>query len=696
MSLVNNSLFFTKIENFFPNSIEYKIQWREEAKRCIEGYWVAGKYIPPQLYFYINHWHITLNEKLSNGKYSIIKTVGKPFLRDIDWERGCIYLEAKGFSGFDLDDKYHCIREEFVEENLEFTTNKEYINARDYLRKNHGKNLGKPLYYNDAKNVFDLEARGGGKTVWSSCIIAHNYLFDGKIEFNNDKTLSQSLISGIKMDYVTNLAKQIKIGLDNLEGKQFINGKTYPPPFYKNGRGILSTELVASIETQKNGVKTTIGSGSRICARTFGSDIFAANGLRPNITVIDEVGFMHNIKEVLTALKDCTYFDSKKFGILWLTGTGGEMEGKAIHDVKDVFYNPDTWDMLEFEDIYENKGKMGFFVPKYYTINDFKDENGNTDLVKSKIHLELKFNKVLNSKDTVAINGFMLNSPLVPSHAFLTNEGSVYPTALIKEQIAKLESLEEYKNCGTKGFLEETSNGVIFNVNHKLKEVNYPVRQNESIEGCLVIYEEPNSSQDSNLKYIAGTDPYIHDGKGQSLGSTFIYKRNSLEDIGDILVAEYTGRPKTVKEYNEQTRLLCKYYNASLLYENQFQNIKEHFENKNSLSFLAKTPNTFKSTVTESRTYGLNRTTDIALELEQYSANWLEELNPLGNINLSHIKSINLLKELLVYDGKINTDRVIAFQLCIAYKIHLTRKTIFQKRKQEIDTFFKKKLCINY
>lgn len=697
--MISNQLFKNNYEEFIPNSNDYIKFWKQEKFRCIEGYWQCGKYMPPQLYFYINHWHIESNKKLDSGRFDTKKTANLPLLRDIDWERAYIYLEARGFSGFELDTEYHCVREECLinKLNIEYVKNKTYIPAREYLRKIHKTNLGKPLYYNNAKNVFDLEARGGGKSMWASCIIGHNYTFDGKNEYEINQSKSQSIISAINMSYVNLLGNKVKYGLDLLKGKQIYLGKTYPSPFFKVEKGTVYTQLENKKEIQKNGIKSIIGSGSSILARTFGANIFACNGTRPNITVIDEVGFMNNIKEVLTALVDTTYEGSMKFGTIWLTGTGGEMEGSAIRDVQDIFYNPETWDMLEFEDIWENKGKCGFFVPKYYTLNDYKDDEGNTNLFEAKSLLENQFKKKLETKDIVAINGFMLNSPLVPSHAFLSSEGSKYNVSLIKQQIGKLETLEEFKNKGVIGKLEIDKYDIVFNPNNDLKEVSYPIRPNEKLDGGLVIYEFPikDNNEIPHNKYIIATDPYQHDGKGASLGSTFVYKRCSMNDVaGDLIVAEYTGRPKTVKEYNEQVRLLCKFYNAKCLYENQFQNVKEHFENKSSLSYLAFTPNTFKSSTVISRNYGINRTKDLALEFETYSSNWLEEPNPQGGINLDYIYSINLLKELISYDGKINTDRAIAFQILIAYKIHLTRTNIKLKQEEVKESFFSRKIYL--
>lgn len=66
--------------------------------------------------------------------------------------------------------------------------------------------------------------------------------------------------------------------------------------------------------------------------------------------------------------------------------------------------------------------------------------------------------------------------------------------------------------------------------------------------GSIVIWEHPCPDPPIGL-YIAGLDPYDQDQSGtNSLGSIFIYKRiQNFESYSDILVAEYTGRPKQQK-----------------------------------------------------------------------------------------------------------------------------------------------------
>ena len=85
-------------------------------------------------------------------------------------------------------------------------------------------------------------------------------------------------------------------------------------------------------------------------------------------------------------------------------------------------------------------------------------------------------------------------------------------------------------------------------------------------------------------------------------------------------------------------------------------------------------------------------------QCEQYIRQWLyderKDINGNPILNLHTIKSIPLLKELVAYDRECNTDRVIAFMLCILqskelHKLHM--EDMQPKTLLEIDPFFTRK-----
>jgi len=682
--------------------------------------------MPGITYFYVNFWSIQLN-KSSTSKQKII---GSPLLRDLEWDKGYVFTEARGFSGFEGDDVYTCNRILENNKDLELVkilypkTNEAYQEmydskgelkkfepARTYLRRNHNVNLGKPLYKNAARNVVDCEARGSGKSFFATVMIAHNFLFDGALDYDdfllqqNSKApyTSETMVAAIDSKYSNDLISKFKIGLDNLKGSQEKGSIFYPSPFSKKYDGSLMCGkfVTAKYKIKKGSNWSTKGSMSKIYHRSVADSPEACNGTRSNITLLEEVGFMGNLEEVLGSLKDTTYSGMNKTGTIWMFGTGGQMESGKTEALKKVFYDPESYDCLAFEDTWENTGKIGYFVPYHYAVNDFKDSEGRTDLEKAEREINTKRDVLKKAKSKEPYKEEQQNNPIKPSEAFMVTDGNIFPTTELKEHLNYLESLNDPAIDGVKGTITFDSFGKTKwtpDLDNELRAADYPVKKGEAMEGCIVIWEDPvyiNGEIPYGL-YIAGTDPYDQNeaANSMSLGSTFIYKTFMTEEgVYDWIVAEYTGRPGTAKEHHENVRKLLLHYNARDLYENEKNTIKMHFEQKNSLHLLATTPTILKSTQNSSvnRGYGIHMTDHIKDELEVYTRDWLTTEIGNGKLRLHNIYSKPLLKELIAYSRKkgLNFDRVISFMLCILHKEQTHRMKIQDLTKEPVrDPFF--------
>ena len=115
MIIENSNFRLQEIPNYHPE-LEYYERvsfWKEEKRKCIEGYWSSGKWMPGPLYYYINFHNIQFEDDTS-----VAQAFGLPFLRDIDWELFLIYEECRGFSGFTNDKKTTCDRKYGPEKEL--------------------------------------------------------------------------------------------------------------------------------------------------------------------------------------------------------------------------------------------------------------------------------------------------------------------------------------------------------------------------------------------------------------------------------------------------------------------------------------------------------------------------------------------------------------------------------------------------
>jgi hypothetical protein len=712
-----------------PHTSAYRKYWvgaEGEAQKCIEGFWVEHnklwKFVPGVIYHYGAHWHILLSDKSGISK---TKKKARPLIRDLEWIKGFIYLEARGFSGFADDDEYTCHREvsksaeertdEFIGKNCYNKAGnlKKYISAREYLWMYHTRNLGKALFENMAQNVVDLEARGTGKSYIMSNFAGVNWTFDGAQDFeewwNSRKTdaqlASEVVIGAIDAKYVNDLTKKIKLGLESYTGKFTIGDKAYPAPFIKaySGQWIPGQTVEQVVEVKKGGQWVKEGSRSKIQPRTFGDNEFAANGTRPGFSIIDEVGFMNNLLEVLVQMKECTADGADKFGTLWLTGTGGDMSGGSTQAVMDVFFDPKTYDCLEFDDVYENSGqKIGFFVPAWMGLNQFKDDMGNTNYKSAIQYLINARKKLTQGKDRSAYDGELSQRPILPSEVFLISGGNMLPTGMLKDQLSFLQTTPDKDYEGVLGRMSMDPTGkVSFNIDLKneLRACDWPVKVGEDHMGAVQIWEQPSPNVGFGY-YLAGNDPYdINKAPNSpSLGSLIIMRRESPGISGeDRIVAEYTARPNTAVDFYEQCRLLLIYYGivGTCLYENERVGIQTYFTNNNSAHLLARTPSILKANQTSNvnRGIGQHMSTKVKEECEIFLRDWL--IAPAGNgkLNLHNIPSKPLLKELINYNKIGNFDRVIAMMLCIIQKTQMHKiVAVAAVAEAEADPFFSRSM----
>ena len=163
-----------KVKEFHPDDPRHTPYWSKLTKYCVEGLWGREfgmyRYMPGRLFFYGNFCTILDVDDEQNTRKKI-----KPKIRDIEWERSYMLLEAEGFSGWSDDDVYTSdiavyhpdtvknSKKRYLDLHNKDGRLKTYLEPRENIRKLHEKPLGVPLYHNDCKNLLELGARGGGK-----------------------------------------------------------------------------------------------------------------------------------------------------------------------------------------------------------------------------------------------------------------------------------------------------------------------------------------------------------------------------------------------------------------------------------------------------------------------------------------------------------------------------------------------------
>lgn len=691
--------------------------------------------MPPALYFYINF--ATIKRSL---RPNVPKSYERPSLRDIDWELFRLYTEARGFSGFKDDPEFSSHRILLDETKADVTlkmfypnvmkadgTRKTYVPAREYLFKVHAHSLGAPLFENQMLNFMVMGARGFGKSYSVGAgIIPHMFLFDGATEYNEDsinnpKTV-EIIVGAEESNKSRDLLSKTKDSLDMLPGAIELLSRKYPSPFSKltTGSFEVNRDVVAKYKKRAPGGWETAGTQSSIKHRSFNANPFAAQGTRPTLLVLEEIGLFSNLKDVYYHTVENLRDGVNKTGILFMIGTGGDMAKGTLH-AQEMFYEPHKYDILSMPNNYEPnaKGEIAYFVPAYMTLGpEFRDAEGNTNVELAKAELQrIRDSKRTDKGGSQALNMEMQYKPFVPSEMFLSRTASIFPTAEIRRRATEVLNGDLYYKVEKKVnlFYDPSSkvyNGINYEIDPALEPITvFPAAEELNKEGAVVLYELPYVHPDTQRvpqdAYIIGCDPFKEDSPltGGSLAAIYVVKTSKyFNTVGhDEIVASYVGRPYMGKNaVNETLMKLSMFYGkAKIYFENSVGNVKDYFEKQKRLDLLASQPTTIFNRKASYATpqqliYGYPMSNDkIKWEAIQYLRSWLLEIRDAeSNLrNLDLITDPALLQELLFFDMSGNYDRVMAMVGAIIgleeFHNHSKRRTETENANSALQLEFK-------
>ena len=455
-------------------------------------------------------------------------------------------------------------------------------------------------------------------------------------------------------------------------------------------------ERVAGFKVKDEfGKETEQGYLSAITGITLKNDPERLRGTRGKLVLFEEGGKFPGLETAWQIERPAVETDDGvAFGLLIAFGTGGT-EGAAFDGLKNMFYHPDAFNVLSFDNIWDDNAentKCGFFAPSYWNLesNDGKymDKDGNSFQKEAAERLIEERNKVREGgASQEAIDRFISERPMKPAEACLELGKNIFPKKLLMDQLTKIRTNTKLANM--KHIVDLAwDNGKVVATEKKSGDITtYPLKKDDKPKGSVVIWEYPIPDPPFGL-YIGGCDPYDHDESfTNSLGSTFIFKRvRAGEAWNDVIVAEYTGRPDTAEEYYENVRKLLVFYNARLLFENERKGIYPYFTNKHCDYLLADQPDKiiteiFKDSKVQRRK-GCHMTKQIRAYGEGLILEWLMEEYEPGHPNLERIYSEPLLEELIQTDGVKNVDRVIALCMTMIYREELFQVKIAANKEE--------------
>lgn len=452
--------------------------------------------------------------------------------------------------------------------------------------------------------------------------------------------------------------------------------------------------------TDEYGNKVEVGYKSEIMGVSVKDNPNAVRGKAAKLIIWEEGGTFKELKAAWEIARPSVEQDGVAFGLMLLFGTGGDENSDNLAGLRDAFYQPDAYNCLPFKNIWdegEPDRPCGFFVPQHTNLDArdekgkriYMDDDGNTFHDKAKQYiLDLRERELRYAKDSQQVDRYTAEHAETPMEAFTELSGNIFPKKELQKQLAKIRTDKKLANLKQVGFLTEDKDGKItWNISKTANDITeYPLPKTADPTGAIVIWEHPVIDAPYGL-YICGIDPFDHDqSTTNSLGSCLIYKRfQTFEAYSDVIVAEYTGRPKTAEEFYENVRKLLIYYNAKAMVENQNPGIFAYFNNKNCSYLLADQPDIIKDITQNTkvnRGKGCHMTKEIKLWGEGKIKEWLEE-DIGGKMRLTTIYSEPLLEELIKSNNKVNVDRQMALIQLMIYKEQLFKTQVKIKEDTE-------------
>lgn len=639
--------------NITPNRYQgsrYMRFWREEQRRCREGYvresdgeWITGYH-----YWYLNYSPIQITEDIKAISSKKVKSATKK--RKSERKRDFPKMWDSDYLWF------------------------HYIEKAEQA----------------GNHVVNLKSRGKGYSFKGGSKLTRNYYH---YKGSNSVAIASSgdYLLG---DGILNKAWDILNFIDNntpwRKSRDYEDRKDHKKASYKDPK-----------------TKTEKGTLSEIIGVTTGGDPERARGKRAKLVLFEESGKFPHFKTTLGIARPSVEQGNSVFGLIVAWGTGGTASSD-FDGIKEAFYSPETFNMLGIPNVFDRKvatgSTCGFYCGEYMNREGCYDANGNSDVVAALIET-FSGREVIkkSSRDPNALIQEKADRSITPQEACMKKEGSLFNVEDLKTHLADVEvNPKQYTDASWKVKLTVENGKIAWKMSEYLPVRQYPVVENKGLEGCVEIFEHP-IERDGGVQsgiYVAGVDPYDDDtAGGASLGSILIGNRLTRR-----IVAEYTGRPQTAEEFYEICYRLLKYYNAKCNYENNKKGMFQYFDRIQATYILCDTPGILRDMeITKKVGFG---NTAKGTNATKAVNNWGNSLirsylmepaygKEEGERNYRTINSPGMLKELIAYDPEIgNYDRIAALRMLLIYMADLEKFGVTDlddhstNGKKTIDPFF--------
>lgn len=618
----------TLFPNKNPNSDYFKF-WREEARRCREGYirQYDGEWIPGNYYFQLNFAPL-LRAEIVSGTKQADRVEGFPYVYDGDY-LFFHYIEQCKANGM------------------------------------HGANL---------------KRRGCGYSVKASNMLAKNFVLGNN---ERSKTKVKSFAIANEKEYLT------KDGILN----KFVgvidfcaNNTAFP-----SVRSIKDSfnDMHWRMGYKDNISGTEKGTLNEVMGVTLKNDPQKARGKRGALVIWEEAGKFADFLIAWGIARPSVEESGFAFGFMLAAGTGG-VEGAAFQGLEEIFYNSAGHNIYSVPNVFDKntfgKGECAFFFATYLNYRGKMDKDGNSDVIGALIEINKERSKVkYGAADPNAIVQKKAEEPVTPQEAIMRTGGSAYPVADLRDYLDEIMSnVGRFTEEHWVGFFSYDAKGnVVWNPDSSIEPIRdfpYIVKGGKS-DGAVEIFDMPQKDRDGKVfsgRYIAGIDPVDNDYTvNGSLASIIVFDLWT-----DKIVAEYTARPVLAEEFYETCLRLLTFFSAEANYENNLKGLFGYFSNHHALHLLCNTPeilrdldivksilygNSSKGTRTTKEVIKLGKTLQRQWQLSQYEIEIYDEedreTQTVRIPNLRRIRSIGYIKECIAWNPDINADRCSAMDM---------------------------------
>lgn len=352
-------------------------------------------------------------------------------------------------------------------------------------------------------------------------------------------------------------------------------------------------ELYWEMGYKKSGSDVAYGSQNSVSGIISGVNQDKLNGSRGVLYLIEEAGIFKDLLSMYNMIRPSVEQGSSVFGQIIAYGTAGD-DMSDFTAFQEMFYSPDGYNMEGLINVFDKEGqgrkKCCMFYPAYLNYDDSCiDKDGNSDVTRALLMLLNDRYKVkYGSTDINTITKRISQYPITPQEAIIRSQGSIFPVTDLNERLNQLDNNPNEYDDVYVGELVSRGGQVEFVPTNEIPIRDFPTKDNK-VKGALEIYQMPKKDSEGKVpigRYGLGVDPYDDDqSETMSLGSIQV-----MDFWTDTLVAEYTGRPMFANDFYEMCRLLCIFYNAKAMYEQNLKGIFSYFSMKNCTHLLADTP----------------------------------------------------------------------------------------------------------